>query len=255
METFINETEDAKKYLIEEILDDGACFYRAFGNSLLYLSKIKDIRDLMKTPLDQLFNTPWDVLKENKLEEYYLKRSFGKGLKEQTFLAKYIQLIAKNWIVNHYQDKMETGETIGECLKMTHSILDQPELKDMEEVIKYYDIWYDYFSGDVIQYQEDGQDRILCERWASTIEQYALSKLFQIPILIYVDQRYDEKKNKIVRGIINLPKGQSVGSTRLRLISIIGQEYLSDDKPQLKLLYRVDNKKGLHHYMVLYSKE
>ena len=66
----------------------------------------------------------------------------------------------------------------------------------MEEIIKYYDIWYDYFSGDIVQYQENGQTHILCERWASTIEQYALSKLFQIPILIYIDQRYDEKKNK-----------------------------------------------------------
>ena len=56
MEIFINETQDAKKYLIEEILDDGACFYRAFGNSLLYLSKIKNIKNLMKTPLDQLLH-------------------------------------------------------------------------------------------------------------------------------------------------------------------------------------------------------
>jgi len=255
MDSFINETEDGKNYLIEDILADGACFYRAFGNSLVFLSKISKIKDLTKLKEDELYNIEWDINNEKNIDDFINKMSFGNGLKAQTFLAKYIQLIAKNWIVKHYLDKMDSGETIGECLRMTHTILNNPELKTIENVIEYYNLWYDHFSGDVISYNVNGIERILYNRWASTIEQYALSKLFQIPIFIYIDQRYDEKKDKIVSGSINFSKGQTIGSTRFRLISVIGQEYVSEFKPKIKLLYRVDNKKvGHHHYMVLYSK-
>lgn len=255
METFLSETENGKDYLIEEIIEDGACFYRAFGNSLLFNSRIESLRTLFLTPSDQLLNLKWDISRKNNIEHYFRKRLQGAGYREQTIMAKFIQKIAKDWIVNNYNEKMESGETIGECLKMTHSILDQPELEDITEVIKYYDTWYNYFSGDEVTYKDDnGEECSLAERWASTIEQYALSRIFQIPIQIYTDQRYDEDLEKITKGIVNLAKGQSVGSTRLRLLSIIGQEFIDPQKPIIKLLYRFDNEKGLHHYMVLYPK-
>jgi hypothetical protein len=254
MNSFINETEDGKNYLIEDILADGACFYRAFGNSLIFLSKIDKIKDLTSIEHQKLHTIEWDMNHLKNIDDFINKMSYGNGLKIQTYLAKYIQSIAKKWIINHYLDKMDSGETIGECLRMTHSILNNPELKTIKDVIKYYNVWYDYFSGDKITYNDNGKEYILHDRWASTIEQYALSKLFQIPIFIYIDQRYDEKNDKIINGLISLTKGQTIGSTRLRLISLIGQEYISESKPQIKLLYRVDNKKGLHHYMVLYPK-
>jgi hypothetical protein len=87
------------------------------------------------------------------------------------------------------------------------------------------------------------------DRWGSSAEAYALSKYFQVPIIIYAPKRFNFKTGKTENGRMykDVKPDKNV---RFQVLQIWGDEFI-DKSPPIELLYR-KIRKNIEHYMVLY---
>jgi hypothetical protein len=244
-ETFHLETIDPSLFHIEDVLNDNACFYRAFANALHYscldinLEEIKILKNYGKLkPIDEVYeNIEW-----------------GYDGEEQEALARYLQKMAYHWILENVSKNLEEYDmSIETMILLTHDI-DIGEYTDR----------YKYFAGDKIiikintgKVYKSGRNKNkpvfyneeLEDRWGGTPEQIALSEHYNIPIIILTSQKYDTAKNKIVTGKIR--KNKPERNVRFRLVQIIGERFLPTTQP-IYILWKKTNKLG--HYMSLYPK-
>jgi hypothetical protein len=87
------------------------------------------------------------------------------------------------------------------------------------------------------------------DRWGSGAEAYALSKCFEVPIIIYAPKRFNFKNGKIENGRMckDVKPDKNV---RFQVLQIWGNEFMGKSPP-IELLYR-KIRKNIEHYMVLY---
>lgn len=87
------------------------------------------------------------------------------------------------------------------------------------------------------------------DRWGSSLEAYALSELFKIPIIVYTSKKF----NHVTGVIVNAIKPDK--NVRFEVMQKWGEEYLQT-APPIELLYkgRTKAKKSADHYMALYRK-
>ena len=241
--TFKLETIDPTLFYVEDVLNDNACFYRAFANSLNY--NCQDIEDnKLLVNCDQL----------KSIDEVYEHLEWGYDGEQQEVLARHLQKLAYNWILENVSKKLEEYDmSIDTMILLTHDI-------DINEYMHR----YKYFAGDTVITKintgkvyksgvNKGKSKFyneeLEDRWGGTPEQIALSEHYNIPIIILTSQKYDEKKNKIITGKIRKNKPEK--NVRFRLVQIIGERFLSTTLP-IYILWKKTNTLG--HYMSLYAK-
>lgn len=87
------------------------------------------------------------------------------------------------------------------------------------------------------------------DRWGSSLEAYALSELFKIPIIVYTPKKFNHVTGVIANGV-KLDK-----NVRFEVMQKWGEEYLQT-APPIELLYKGQTKakKSADHYMALYRK-
>ena len=132
---FFDNSIDTKHFQIENVSNDNACFYRALSNSLAFSHKSHMCKDILK-------NFEFDFY--NKVSEFYNNPNWAEEGIEQSKLAKKLQAIIYNFVINNGKDMIipideSMGLTLEELIKLTHNIT--------------YDLWvnlYNHFAGDLI---------------------------------------------------------------------------------------------------------
>ena len=239
------ETIDPSLFHIEDVLNDNACFYRAFANCIHYTSG-SDHLDKLKILENYGELKPIEHVYENIL--------WGYSGEYQENLARHLQATAYKWIIENISKHLdEYNMSIDIMVCLIHDI-------NMDEYIDR----YKYFAGDkVISKIDTGKvyksgkkkgkpiyyNDELDERWGGTPEQIALSEHYNIPIIILTSQKYDTTKKKIITGKIRNNKPEK--NVRFRLVQIIGERFLTTTLP-IYILWKKTNKLG--HYMSLYQK-
>lgn len=205
---FENETLCPYDFNFYDVIPDGACLFRSIAQGIVpYIDKVKNNAKLLK-------------LKETKNPHTYNLRyktdreSWMLDFAAETEVARYLQQVAVNYLIEHAEDEMieGTGYTIGECVLETH------ELKSMEEYKSLYSIFAGdpdyiiektgkvYKSGPLVGQPVHKRVRIP-DRWGSYPEQYALAKVFGLNINVYVSRRFSTAQFKILKEA-NLDKGR-----------------------------------------------
>ncbi len=227
--TFDLTTIDPCLFQIQDVIGDNACLYRALANYVYFATSPKSIRQMLK------FND-WGNIKN--IDE--VTRELGVYSDIQNRIAKEIQDLIVNYIADHPDDKIPqvADMTIENAIPVIHGI-------SWEEYLAY----YSDFAGSADIMAEIDADGYSVDRWGSTIEQYAISKIIQCPVIVFNSQRWDNKYNKIVNGKIVKNKAQK--DVRLKPTMIIGEEYLGKKLP-IYLIWREYKNNG--HYLVLYPK-
>ena len=228
--TFDLTTIDPSLFQIQDVIGDNACLYRALANYVYFATSPKSIRQILK------FND-WGNIKN--IDE--VTRELGVYSDTQNSIAKEIQDLIVNYIADHPYDKIPqvADMTIENAIPVIHGI-------SWEEYLAY----YSDFAGSADIMAEIDADGYSVDRWGSTIEQYAISKIIECPVIVFNSQRWDNKYNKIVNGKIVKNKAQK--DVRLKPTMIIGEEYLGKKLP-IYLIWREYKNNG--HYLVLYPKD
>ena len=226
MEQFKENTIDPTIFAIEDVINDNSCLYRSLANTL----QLRTIDDTLIHYAEP----------ENILED----PAFAFDGDSQEILAKELQSKAYNWIISNLEEIYPVlGITINEMIFNCHEMT-------TAEYIEY----YKFFAGDLIvkNINKNGKNitQLTPNRWGSILELYALSKIYKIPICVYISQKYNLKTNKIIAGRIRNKKTEK--NVRFRLSEIVGEEY-NKDTPPLFILWR--NTQSGPHYMALYPKK
>jgi hypothetical protein len=222
-------TIDPDLFQIQDVIGDNACLYRALANYIYYATSPKSSRQILKFK-------DWGNVKN--IEE--VTNEMGVYSDTQNTIAKEIQDLIVNYIADHPREKIPqvANMTIENAVPIIHGI-------SWEEYLAY----YSDFAGSADIMAEIDADGYSVDRWGSTIEQYAISKLIQCPVVVFNSQRWDNKYNKIVNGKIVNNKAQK--NVRLKPTMIIGNEYMGYKLP-IYLIWREYHSNG--HYLVLYPK-
>lgn len=213
---FIENTIDPNLFQIEDVADDNACMYRALANILHHR-----IPNITPTKLQnrelEFTNIPYENIYQHKDWGYYGEK--------QNELAKELQQIIRQWIIEH-KSTIINDFSIEQYVELTHEM-------NIEE----YRNLYKHFAGNDIPIKE---------RWGGLVEQIAISEFLRIPIIILNSQRI-LKNGKIVTGQINNNIAQK--GVRLKVYQIIGKQYTN------KPLYLLWKRSVVgEHYMALYPK-
>lgn len=211
---FLRETIDPDYFKLENVIADNACFYRTVANGIMH--------NFDKNP----------------------DKKYSGVLETQTSLAKELQTLSYNWVIQNKNEIINwkfSDSTldiqIDELIKIIHDI-------ELEEYIEL----YKYFAGDLVYYSNNNILKVLPNRWGSYLEQVAISKRLQIPIIVFVLQKYNKSNNKIISGRI-YNDHKIYKNTRLKIWQISGKEFMNINSP-IYLLWK-KNKKD-EHYMSLY---
>jgi hypothetical protein len=243
---FQEQSISPKHFQIENVVGDNSCLYRSIANGLHYRTSAGE--EILDINASRIHNKDY--------QEVYDKEGWGLSGKIQELYSRKLQQISHNWMKkNRYQKYPEIGITYRDLVESVHEI-------PFEE----YETRYSHFAGDeVYEIKDTGKiyqrgkrkgSKILHkiymeERWGGLPEQLALSNYFQIPIIIYTSQKFDNHRKKVITGRIRNNKAEK--GVRFKLYQIIGEKYLSQDITPILLLW----KKSVNgpHYMALYQKE
>lgn len=198
---FDNKTVDPSDFDIYDIMPDGACLFRAIAQGLAQkLTKLAGSNTLNKL----LLYCNEVSSKITSYSKHYSPKMLNADT--ETNVARYLQKVAVEWLcANAEKDIVKgTGHTIKDSVLETH------ELESMEE---YQDL-YSIFAGepDFIMVKTDkryktgvmaGQSvfkrEYIGDRWGAYPEQYAISQIFGIRIVVYVPRRYSSAQFKILK--------------------------------------------------------
>ena len=174
---WLNETYSTKLFLKTNVKNNGWCFYESFVLSLFEIYKKTD---------NESINSFFKNIKNKKLDlDIYSKKLF---------------FISFKWLKKNLSKKHEdTKEDIKTFLINT---------KEIDDIDEYFDV------KSVKDITDDGE--LLEEYWGGVCEQYALYKIFNINIAVFIPTNFSfsrkEKKYKI-----NIAKTVRKKSTRYKL--------------------------------------
>lgn len=235
-------------FQIEDVEGDNACFYRSTANCLGQRTN-KDTVDEIMTSFD------FSRERDGGWQQFYNHNDWGYSGEIQEMIARNLQEIAYQWVQDNPDRVLEWKFSDDSTNSDAH---DNPLVINVKTLISLtHDIDYDeyienyqHFAGDVVVQEVGKEVYLIPERWGGFVEQVALSHLFEIPIVVLIAQRYDERINKIVTGRISLNKAYK--GVMFKTFQISGKEYLNKNSP-IYLLWK--KTKSGPHYMALYPKD
>ena len=176
-ENFISSTLDIDAINIINTRGDGACLYRTMAKYFL------DNKDLLKK---------YNFIDVNVLDH--------EDTDQERYVASKIQDELNNYI---YDNK---SKFINQCGELLEDIVMNTHNNTISCIEEYHEL-YKIFAGDNDYYYETKildngkkkKDKIeISDRWGSTAEQIAFSLCFGIEINVYIIQKFDERKVKII---------------------------------------------------------
>lgn len=194
---FNNKTMDPDVFNIYNIPPDGACLFRSIAQGLAV-----NLNNVVKNDEfeDLLLDCQNLISKTTVYSKHYSDKMLN--YESETFVAKYLQEIAMNWLCDNADKELieGTGHTVKDSVLETH------DLRSMEQ----YRSLYSIFSGDpdFVMVKTNKKNRLgvniyrkeyISDRWGSYPEQYALSQIFGVRIIVYVPRRFSTAQCKILK--------------------------------------------------------
>ena len=255
---FNQNTLPISTFQIEDVIEDGACFYRALANQLNFrwiVNEPEPNQNIMEFDGDWISDQDWisNEMCDNRdeyLSNIYSHLEWGYDGDSQTETARFLQKEAVKWLNEHRYEQVDGLDyKVGEYVNTIHELkfYDTNDEIDIDEIMEEYSGRYQYFAGDQVQVIDmEGDIDDLQDRWGSPCEAYAISKTYDLPIKIYTLEYIEPISGEIKMAQIKNNRGQS--SSRFKLHQYFGQEHI-DTRPIINLLYR---EQGVGHYMSLY---
>ena len=221
-------TIDPSIFQIEDVEGDNACLYRAIANYLYFGSPNTSNRSILKMK-------DWGKVKD--IEK--VSKDFGRYSGKQDLLARFLQSEILDYISKNHEKQVPFlgNAKLRDAIPLVHEL-------SWEEYLMYYST----FAGD-IDFDQLEQEGYYIDRWGSTLEQWVITEMLKVPIIIFNTQKWSTRYNKIVNGKVVNNKAQK--DVRLKPSVILGQKYLGKKMP-IYLIWREYHGEG--HYMVCYPK-
>jgi len=219
---FIKNTIATDQFIIQDVIGDNACFYRAVANYIYFAqSNSTNSIEIIKT-----FKNWGDI---GKLE------NINEGNIFQTELAEYLQKIIYNYIkANPTKTLPFIGDmTIMDAIPFIHNIT--------------YKEYLDYYS--LCAFKEYDDDDFVIDRWGSSLEVFIVSEIIKCPIIVFNTQTWSKRYKKIING--KIIKNKPEKNVRLKPSVVVGKKYIGKRLP-IYLIWREYHGNG--HYMTLYPK-
>jgi hypothetical protein len=228
-ELFEATTIDPSIFQIQDVEGDNACFYRAIANYLYFGSPNTSNRSVLSMK-------NWGKVKN--IDK--VTKDFGRYSGKQDLLARFLQNEILDFISKNYNKKVPFlgNVQLKDAITLVHEI-------SWEEYLMYYST----FAGD-IDFNQLEEEAFYIDRWGSTLEQWVITQMLEVPIIIFNTQNWNKRYNKITNGKIVNNKPQK--GVRLKPTVILGQEFLGKKMP-IYLIWREYHGEG--HYMVCYPKD
>ena len=222
-------TIDPSIFQIEDVEGDNACFYRAIANYLYFGSPNTSNRSIIT-------KKKWGKVKSFDK----VTKDFGRYSGKQDLLARFLQTEILEYISNNLNKKVPFlgNVDLKDAISLVHEI-------SWEEYL----IYYSTFAGD-IDFNQLEEEGFYVDRWGSTLEQWVITQMLEVPIIIFNTQIWNKRFNKIVNGKIVNNKAQK--GVRLKPTVILGDEFI-DKKMPIYLIWREYHGEG--HYMACYPKD
>ena len=206
---FNDKTVDPEKFDIFDVMPDGACLFRAIAQGIApNLTKLKG---------NDTLNTLMLYSNAVKSKITYYSKNYSDDMLNadtETNVAQYLQKVALEWLCANTDKEIVkgTGHTIKDSVLETHGL----------ESIEEYRELYSIFAGDpdFITIKTDKRYKTgvmagkpvfkreyIRNRWGAYPEQYAISQVFGVRIVVYVPRRYSTAQFKIL-GEANLAKAR-----------------------------------------------
>lgn len=235
MEEFMANTLSSEDFQVENVIDDNSCFYRALANAIGFLDKNINVKELITVKLLKYNCSFLDFFKSDK---------WGYDGDDQEELARKLQEICVEWI-------SKNGEYIAPLQEGGPNIL----VKDLVNIvhgISYIDYckYYQIFAGDIVLDDDNNIDNMVPNRWGGFLEQFVISEILKLPIIILTPQKYDIRLNKLISGRIN--NNKPIKGVRFKVSQITGLKFIRNTTPHIFLLWK--KSKNGDHYMALYPK-
>ena len=269
---FMENTVDAKSFLIEDVIGDGACMFRALANDIYYSSPLHsaELENKHKKEKKQIIYQNLANMKHQRQHYDVEKRDdteWGWSGDCQEIVARKLQKIALMYI-REYQNQPVDGDDSKLILK---DVVETVHELDFDSYLYH----YQFFAGDTIEVESEGEeaeerkdsgDSEECEdehheenndtddeseeseehmvdRWGGFPEQYAISKIFDRPIYVYSAEKWNSRTNKINAGTIR--NNKFIKNVRLRLYDIVNRN--ANGEP----LYLLWSKTKRHYYAMM----
>jgi hypothetical protein len=160
--SWFKDTYPIELFKKHNVSEDGWCFFNSIGMSLIQIYNNKTINNKIKSFFEQKDFEPFKS--DNPIFKEKLKYK--------------LLTISKNWLLQNLNEiHTETKESIHDFIKSTYDI------EDINE----------YFLIDDIDLKED----LSRKYWGGSCEQYAISKYFNVNIIIFLPTMYSfSNKNK-----------------------------------------------------------
>ena len=231
MDGFVKNTIKPDYFQIQDVENDNACFYRSLANVIAFISD--QYIDLEKMINDKKFGEYRSCI------DFYNHSEWNQNDDNQENFARELQEIALNWIKENQSEKIEWDQdiTVRDLVYFTHNL-------SIDEYLEK----YAFYAGDLVISDDNDEIEILENRWGGFSEQYALARVFKIPIIVLSAQRYDQKKKKCINGIIKNNKAYK--GVYFKIFQIAGIDFLNRGVKPVYLLWKKINNSP--HYMSLY---
>ena len=225
LDKFVGERERCEDYELVEIEGDGACLYRCFANAI-FLNCGRDLNKLVKKfKRTGYFDDKCFLGDYIDISDCFMAEDYRLDVDLEGDIARGLQRMILNYVKKNSGRKVMFDMTLEELIKMCHDISLEDYLKN-----------YEYFAGD-----DDyvGNKRVkIGDRWGGTPEIKVFSLLFNMDVIVYTTQKFDEK-------ILCVENTGSYGDgIYLRVLEEIGVEGRS--RGVLRLLMRY-YRRGSHY--------
>ena len=224
MNHFLNQTFNSEQFSIHDVVSDNACMYRAIAVYMYMLTPYKRTDYILS-------KRKWGIFKDIDKLPLHIDSQFI----QNNSLSKKIHQLTYEYIVNNKNKPVNIlGDiNVQEAVSMIHNI-------SYDEYVQY----YKFFPNN------ETDQNLELDRWGSILEQWAISEIFKIPIIVFTSQLWNENKQKIYNGkIIN---GKPNKNVRLKVLTVVGKDFLKDNIPPIYLIWRNHNKNG--HYLTCFPK-
>lgn len=206
-----NDTYSIDLFTKHNVPEDGWCLYHSFGMVILnkFLNKTNN------TIINSFFNNP--------IFSKYILNNNTNNIIFQKELRYRIYNISKKWLKDNLKNKHDqTNETIHDFILNTNNI----------------DNINEYFSEESknVNIQKDLSE----EYWGGICEQYALSKYFQVDLIVFFPSRYSFLKNEKRYSTV-ISKVVRKNITRYKLSSCCFGNIHSDNSDKSKILPLLKN--------------
>ena len=243
--SFNTKTVDIDNYDIYDVLPDGSCLFRSIAQGLIPIKDKIQNKEMFEKALEYNKRPSTKDEMRSSLPDWILNDA------TETGMARFLQKISVDWLCDHADEELieGVGHKISDCVLETHELSNMVEYKSLYSIFAgdsdfiMYDSGKRYKSGPRVGTPIYKREYIK-DRWGSFPEQFALSKIFGVNIVVYVPRRFSNYQFKIL-------KEPNLNKARLYPYAQSGPTVEMEETPQINLILLERPKTS--HYMVAFD--